>query len=71
MVVLGEHAPYNILVDLYAKSLRDDHGDSRTAKVWISPFKFDDGVNELIRRVFWSRLRSGSRGEQQTVLPAD
>ena len=54
LIMFGKYASYNVLIYLHAKSLGNDHRDSRTTKVWISQFKFDDGVNELPRRAFGS-----------------
>ena len=56
VIMLGKYASHNVLVDLHAKSLGNDEGDSRATKIWISSFKFYDGVNELLRRTFGPRF---------------
>ena len=56
LIVFGENASHNFLIDVYAKRLRDNHGDAWAAKVWVSPFQFDDDVNKLLRGTFGSRF---------------
>ena len=56
VITFGKYPSYNVLIDIHAKSLGNDHRDSRTTKVWISALEFDDGMNQLFGGSFGSRF---------------
>jgi hypothetical protein len=58
----------NILVDFNAESQRDLLGDAGTTPVEITPFQFNDCVDELLIRSFRARLAPALEGKQHAVL---
>src|SRR2546421_6643320 len=58
----------NILVDLEGESQRDLLGNSGTAPVGITPFHFNDGVDEFFLRSIWARPTPAPGRKQHAVL---
>jgi len=47
-VVLFKYVPDSIFIDVYAKRFVDRLFYSGTAKPRVSPFQFDDGIDEFL-----------------------
>ena len=58
----------NILVDFNAESQRDLLGDSGTTPLGITPFQFNDCVDEFLIRSFGARLMTALGRKQHAVF---
>ena len=64
----AQDAANNILVDSNAESQRDLLGDAGATPVGITPFQFNDGLDEFFIRSFRARLALALEGKQPAVL---
>jgi hypothetical protein len=60
-VVLGEHAPNDVLVDLDPEGPSDLLGDAHAAKVRIATLQRDDGGDEFRGRTLWAGFAARRR----------
>ena len=67
-IVFDQYTPDDMLINLDAKSFRDDQGDPRAVEAPIAAFEFNNGTNEWLGWSFRPRLRSVLWREQPTVL---
>jgi hypothetical protein len=63
-----QDAANNILVDLHAEGRRNLLRNSGTAPAGITPFHFNDGVDQFFTRSLGTRLTPAFGGKQQAVL---
>jgi hypothetical protein len=64
----GENATYDILVDCNAEGQGELLSHSRATPVGITPFHFNDGVDEFSMRSFWAMLTPALGRKQHAVL---
>ena len=64
----AQDATNNILVDCNAESQRDLLGESGTTPGGITPFQFNDCVDEFFIRSFRATLTPALEGKQPAVL---
>ena len=67
-VMNAEDTANHILVDCNAESQGDLLGDAGTTPVGITPFQFNDCVDEFFMRSFWAGLTPTLRRKQHAVL---
>ncbi len=68
VIVHGQNAANNVLVDVDTECEGQLFGDSAAAKLRIPTFHFDDGRDQFWRRSFRARLGATARREQQPVF---
>src|SRR5262245_16377395 len=67
----GQNSAYNVLVDSDAESQRNLLGNSRTAPTRITPFHFNDGIDEFFAWSFRTRPTPIIGRKQEAVLSFD
>ena len=70
-IVLGQHSPDDILVELDAEGPRDDQCDAPAAEAWIAPLQFDGRVDELRGGSLGTWLAAPVGREKRLVLAPD
>src|SRR5207247_6174400 len=66
-----QNATYDVFVDLDTEGQRDLLGNSRAAPTGITPFHFNDGIDEFFGRSFRTSPTAVFGGEQLSVLSFD
>ena len=66
-----QNAAYDVFVDLDTEGQRDLLGNSRAAPTGITPFHFNDGIDEFFGRSFRTSPTAVFGGEQLSVLSFD
>src|SRR5438093_9380783 len=66
-----QNAAYDVFVDVDTEGQRDLRGNSRTAPTGITPFHFNNGIDEFFGWSFRTRPKSVFGGEQHPVLSFD
>jgi hypothetical protein len=69
MVVFGQYASDDMLINLDTKSFRDDQGNPRAAEAPIAAFELDNGANEWFGWPLRSWLRSSPGVVCQIISP--
>ena len=68
-VVLGQNAPYQVLVNLNVEDQGNLIGYTLVAKLWVPVFHFDDHGDQFCRGPFGTGLTTSLRCEEKAVLP--
>ena len=66
--MFGEHAMYDVLVDVESERAGDDARDPWTAEPWIARLELDDGLDECLVRPFRSGLLRVRRRRKQPAV---
>ena len=67
-LVLREHPPDDIFIDIDAEGVRNLLCDAGTANTGIAALEFDDRVDEFLRWLFWARASMAPRREKPPIF---
>src|SRR6516165_5257355 len=67
-VMFSKNPSHDVLVDVHAEGQRNLLGNSRTTPGRVTPFHFNDGIDQFFGRSLRTRSTSALRRKQHAVL---